>query len=112
MHSFYVQPSTFLPMLMITCIVLKYKDESVNISRACFLDLMYVYHFSSIQKNNFNAVLSSFFLKDINECNSTSLNNCNSETETCENTEGSFACNCKPGFRKAGSICQGRKLSI
>ncbi|XP_078334851.1 uncharacterized protein LOC111121476 isoform X3 [Crassostrea virginica] len=44
--------------------------------------------------------------EDINECNSTSLNNCNSETETCENTEGSFACNCKPGFRKAGSICQ------
>jgi hypothetical protein len=47
-------------------------------------------------------------LTDVDECNVTATNTCDINTEECENTEGSFRCNCKPGYRKVGSTCQGR----
>ncbi|XP_061188954.1 fibrillin-2-like [Saccostrea echinata] len=44
--------------------------------------------------------------EDKNECNSTTTNTCDSTTQDCENTEGSYQCNCKTGFRKVGDTCQ------
>lgn len=48
-----------------------------------------------------------FISPDVNECNSTSTNTCDSLTQECENTEGSFLCNCKNGYRKVGQACEG-----
>lgn len=56
----------------------------------------------------FKIVLGFFFISpDVNECNSTSTNTCDSLTQECENTEGSFLCNCKNGYRKVGQACEG-----
>ena len=51
----------------------------------------------------------SSILADINEC---SQEPClGEENSTCENTEGSYKCQCIKGFRKSadGSICEGKK---
>lgn len=51
-----------------------------------------------------------FFFKDVNECSSTSTNNCDvTGRATCTNTPGSFTCACKPGFQGAGTAgtCKG-----
>lgn len=47
------------------------------------------------------------YFVDINECNSNPTNNCDEASQNCVNTEGSFECNCKDGFRKVGDNCQG-----
>lgn len=53
--------------------------------------------------------INVFFISlDVNECNSTSTNTCDSLTQECENTEGSFLCNCKNGYRKVGQACEGK----
>ncbi|XP_052691021.1 uncharacterized protein LOC128168863 isoform X6 [Crassostrea angulata] len=44
--------------------------------------------------------------EDINECEGNNTNVCNTRTELCENTEGSYLCICLPGFRKDNSICK------
>ncbi|XP_062615400.1 fibrillin-1-like [Saccostrea cucullata] len=41
--------------------------------------------------------------QDINECNSTSSNQCG---QVCENTEGSFECHCFNGYRMSDGSCQ------
>ena len=44
---------------------------------------------------------------DVNECH-TGSHKCNSTTETCSNTQGSYICNCKDGFRRhVKTGCQG-----
>lgn len=56
------------------------------------------------------ASLIIFFFKDVNECSSTSTNNCDvTGRATCTNTPGSFTCACKPGFQGAGTTgtCKG-----
>lgn len=56
------------------------------------------------------ASLIIFFFKDVNECSSTSTNNCDvTGRATCTNTPGSFTCACKPGFQGAGTAgtCKG-----
>lgn len=52
-------------------------------------------------------IVGFLFSIDVNECNSTSTNTCDSLTQECENTEGSFLCNCKNGYRKVGQACEG-----
>lgn len=54
--------------------------------------------------------LHDFFSKkwiDINECEENNTNVCNTRTERCENSEGSYLCICSPGFRKDNGICKG-----
>ena len=41
---------------------------------------------------------------DINECH-TRLHNCHPKDGVCLNTEGSFVCKCKPGFKGSGLSC-------
>ncbi|XP_062605771.1 uncharacterized protein LOC134267581 isoform X2 [Saccostrea cucullata] len=43
---------------------------------------------------------------DVDECASVFSNSCNASTEICENTEGSYICNCFSGYRKVNNICQ------
>ena len=54
-------------------------------------------------------------LKDIDECASPLLNNCDASIEECENTEGSYKCNvipkCDPGYQPSvynDTICVGK----
>ncbi|XP_065942276.1 uncharacterized protein [Magallana gigas] len=44
--------------------------------------------------------------EDLNECERNSTNVCNTLTEHCENTEGSYLCICLPGFRKDNGTCK------
>eukprot|EP00105_Crassostrea_gigas_P037421 XP_019921569.1 PREDICTED: fibrillin-1 isoform X2 [Crassostrea gigas] len=44
--------------------------------------------------------------EDINECEENNTNVCNTRTERCENSEGSYLCICSPGFRKDNGICK------
>uniref|UniRef100_A0A8W8N7V2 Fibrillin-1 n=1 Tax=Magallana gigas TaxID=29159 RepID=A0A8W8N7V2_MAGGI len=44
--------------------------------------------------------------EDINECEGNNTNVCNTRTELCDNTEGSYLCICLPGFRKDNGICK------
>ncbi|XP_052721310.1 uncharacterized protein LOC128192563 [Crassostrea angulata] len=43
--------------------------------------------------------------EDLNECNGTRAV-CNVKSESCENTEGGYKCNCLPGYRKVEDICR------
>lgn len=52
-----------------------------------------------------------FKIVDINECENNSAVSCNSQSETCENTDGSYLCICLSGFRKEGSTCKGKSVS-
>ena len=45
------------------------------------------------------------FISDLDECQM-STHNC-SDNATCINTEGSFNCSCKPGYRGNGYNCSG-----
>ena len=45
------------------------------------------------------------FISDVDECQISS-HNC-SDNATCINTEGSFNCSCKPGYRGNGYNCSG-----
>ena len=48
------------------------------------------------------------FISDLDECQM-STHNC-SDNATCINTEGSFNCSCKPGYRGNGYNCSGTCL--
>ncbi|XP_061182283.1 mucin-like protein [Saccostrea echinata] len=43
--------------------------------------------------------------EDIDECGNNGANICNPASEVCENTEGSFVCNCITGYRKENNTC-------
>ena len=36
--------------------------------------------------------------------------NCDTNTETCLNTVGSFDCTCNTGYQRVGDICVGKKI--
>lgn len=45
-----------------------------------------------------------WILTDINECAHDDSNNCNEyENQYCTNIEGSYNCDCKPGFTQKGA---------
>ncbi|XP_065942268.1 uncharacterized protein [Magallana gigas] len=44
--------------------------------------------------------------EDINECEGNNTNVCNTLTELCENTEGSYLCICLQGYRKDNGVCK------
>lgn len=50
----------------------------------------------------------SYILPDINECAS-STDNCHSNA-SCDNTNGSFLCNCNKGYSGTGHECEGTEL--
>lgn len=58
----------------------------------CSVDLMYI---------------SDLFLLDIDECEA---NPCDVNA-ACLNTNGSYVCSCRPGFKGDGDSCTGNKLS-
>ena len=49
------------------------------------------------------------FHLDIDECTS-KIHNCD-RNALCKNTEGSFTCTCKPGYKGDGKMCNGKYLS-
>ena len=49
------------------------------------------------------------FHVDIDECTS-KIHNCD-RNALCKNTEGSFTCTCKPGYKGDGKKCKGNYLS-
>ena len=53
--------------------------------------------------------MSLFFIfhEDIDECNDSELNECDSSA-LCTNTEGSFVCRCLVGYEGDGRKCIGR----
>ena len=50
------------------------------------------------------------FHVDIDECTS-KIHNCD-RNALCKNTEGSFTCTCKPGYKGDGKKCKGINISI
>ena len=42
---------------------------------------------------------------DVDECEEPTMNNCNDSRSMCINTEGSYACQCSPGYRGNGFTC-------
>lgn len=44
---------------------------------------------------------------DIDECESND-NSCDNSKETCENSDGSYICNCVGGYRKLNQQCNGK----
>ena len=46
---------------------------------------------------------------DVNECDN-GTHDCNPALGSCENTIGSFACHCKPGFTGDGKTCSGKVI--
>lgn len=52
--------------------------------------------------------MSILFFADINECE-TGEHNCDANHTYCNNTKGSFACLCEPGYTGDGLNCTGNK---
>jgi fibrillin 1 len=50
--------------------------------------------------------VDGYHCHDIDECTSSSTNNCILSTQNCINTNGSFTCVCKPGYVLVGGLCQ------
>ena len=49
-----------------------------------------------------------FFSADIDECSASSTNDCDGLTRTCNDTDGSYECDCLDGFTAVDSrTCQG-----
>lgn len=46
---------------------------------------------------------------DIDECKSDDKS-CDKSKETCENTDGSYICNCVGGYRKLNQQCNGKNV--
>ena len=68
----------------------------------CVIDLKSSVWFTFTQKTK----PCLFLFKDIDEC-STQTHDC-SENGACTNAEGSFQCECQPGFTGDGKTCSGR----
>ena len=51
------------------------------------------------------AIYVSLLFSDIDECSS-KTHDCD-RTALCKNTEGSFSCTCKPGYKRDGKKCKG-----
>lgn len=61
-------------------------------------------NYSCVCSSGFTYDSSARTCTDVNECSSTSTNNCDvTGRATCTNTPGSFTCACKPGFQGAGT---------
>ena len=45
---------------------------------------------------------------DIDECSDIDLNVCDREHSTCNNSIGSYSCQCNIGFTGNGSVCTGK----
>lgn len=50
-----------------------------------------------------------FAFADIDECSDLTLNECPDDTD-CQNLHGNYTCNCKSGFQKNDSKCEGMQL--
>ena len=48
-------------------------------------------------------------LTDVDECEN-GTNDCDAEFGTCENTVGSYTCQCEPGFTGDGKSCSGKVI--
>ena len=48
-------------------------------------------------------------LIDVNECEN-GANVCDPVSGTCENTVGSYTCQCEPGFTRDGKKCSGKVI--
>ena len=55
--------------------------------------------------------MSILFFADINEC-VTGKHNCDANHTYCNNTKGSFACLCEPGYTGDGLNCTGNKTKM
>ena len=55
--------------------------------------------------------MSILLIADINEC-VTEEHNCDANHAYCNNTKGSFACLCKPGYTGDGLNCTGNKTKM
>lgn len=55
--------------------------------------------------------MSILFFVDINEC-VTEEHNCDAIHAYCNNTKGSFACLCEPGYTGDGITCTGNKTKM
>ena len=74
----------------------------------------------NIMKNNELITIKIYFfllhfyivlLLDINECEDLTFNNC-PENTNCQNLHGNYTCNCKAGFQKNGSSCEGNNIML
>lgn len=54
------------------------------------------------------ATIDLFVLTDLNECESPETNQCDLNAE-CDNTEGSYTCNCSVGYTGDGENCTGKQ---
>ena len=52
-----------------------------------------------------------FLSSDIDECENATLFDCQ-EHSTCVNLDGSYTCDCDPGYMKQGDLCGGRNTGF
>jgi hypothetical protein len=86
------------------------RDHASNISifysrLICYLLRRYRVTVSSI------AIFSNVYINsilDINECAADNLNSCDKTLGVCTNTDGSYTCQCKPGYTGDGRSCTGQ----
>ena len=55
-----------------------------------------------------NFALVTCFSLDIDECSDPDLNVCDTQNGTCNNSVGSYSCQCNIGFTGNGSVCTGK----
>ena len=90
---------------------LHYTRCVVFIFRTAFSKFILIWEKTNVSLQMIEKYISILIFADINECK-TGEHNCDADHMYCNNTKGSFACLCKPGFTRDGLTCTGNKIKM
>ena len=102
-HPVILMPFAVTPSVVSLVIVIQDSLETAQTVKVIYLRMMMLLKLTAM-------FLSAIFCLslDIDECSDIDLNVCDREHGTCNNSIGSYSCQCNIGFTGNGSVCTGK----